>query len=122
MESVAPPETRPSLAVLRRLRASSTRMPVAIENDDMAEIERLAGETEQLIDAVRPSFADGRPEGQSSDLVEEIAAMNRMIVHRLQERRREVAAEIHAASQLKTRLRAIRSGGPCEGDEVDRET
>ncbi len=122
MELPVATDRRATLGTLRRLRDVSQLILVAIEHDDTVEIERLANESERLIDTVRPAFEGTGAEAASTDLIDEIAAMNRMIVRRLQERRAEVAAELCAASQLRTQLRAIRGDGPCEGDELDRET
>ncbi len=122
MHSLAALDSTAAWQALRRLRNVSRLILVAIERDDLEAIERLADESQHLIDELRPALDGTKPDPEFAEPFAEIGAMNQMIVARLKERRDEVAREIAEAGAMRRNLRGLRDLGPAEAYQLDRET
>lgn len=97
--------------VLERLRTTSQLVLIALENDDTAEVERLAAEAENLLAYIGPRVEERRvlsdmPEEAEalSTVLAELQRMNGAIIARIEERKRETLEKMQSLRTSRLKL------------------
>lgn len=103
-------ETAPAIwAALARLRDVSRLVLVAIENDDLDQVNRLAKEADVLVASIKAYRESDQPlSDEARAMIEEISAGNRRVVEGLNQRLSETSAELTRTRAGRAKLKAVK--------------